>query len=252
MGVEPAGTTPPVLVADNTETKLNAAIEKKQQPCNLRHNRGDTGEVPFSPNTASGDRSMSIVDGMPSSLAELQERLEFAVPIVRKVIDAMDLPPEAKAIMEQVQKGRPLADIYGLTQEERDAMFVRGCQLLQAGEVEKARDWFIFLHQLDPLDERLIYAIATIHQTQGDFSYAAKLYVHFIAFDATNPEGHLRLAECFLSAREYDLAIEHFQIAKTMCDRGYGNAAAAELAVRMLAHANERRAAHGLARLAHH
>ena len=195
---------------------------------------------------------MSIVDGMPRSQAELRKLLELTAPVIQKVIDALDLPPEAKAVLEQVQKGHPLADIYGLTQQERDAMFVRGCQLLQAGEVEKARDWFIFLHQLDPLDERLIYAIATIFQTQGDFRRAAKLYVHFIAFDATNPEGHLRLAECFLSAREYDLAIEHFRIAKTMCDRGYGNAAAAELAIKMLAHANERRAAHGLARQAHH
>jgi tetratricopeptide (TPR) repeat protein len=195
---------------------------------------------------------MSIVDGMPRSRAELQKLLELTAPVVQKIIDALDLPPEAKAVMEQVQKGHPLADIYGLTQEERDAMFVRGCQLLQAGEVEKARDWFIFLHQLDPLDKRMIYAVATIFQTQGDFSRAAKLYVHFIAFDATNPEGHLRLAECFLSAREYDLAIEHFRIAKVMCERGYGNAAAAELAARMLAHANERRAAHGLARQAHH
>jgi tetratricopeptide (TPR) repeat protein len=193
---------------------------------------------------------MSIVDGMPRSLADLQRRLELTAPATQQLFDALDSLPEAKGILEQMGKGLPLADIYGLTQEERDAMFVRGCQLVQAGEIAKGRDWFVFLHQLDPLDARVIYAIAAIHQTQGDFSRAAKLYVHFIALDATNPQGHLRIAECFLSAREYDLAIEHFRIAKVMCDRGHGNAAAAELAARMLAHANERRAAHGLARQA--
>jgi tetratricopeptide (TPR) repeat protein len=195
---------------------------------------------------------MSILDGMPRSQAELQEFLELAIPLTQKLFDAMDLPPEAKSILDLMGKGLSLADIYGLTREERDAMFVRGCQFVQAGDIEKARDWFMFLHQLDPLDARVIYAIAAIYQTRGDVSRAAKLYVHFIALNATNPEGHLRLAECFLSAREYELAVEHFRIAGVLCERGYGNAAAAELAAKMLAHANERRAAQGLARQTRH
>jgi tetratricopeptide (TPR) repeat protein len=194
---------------------------------------------------------MSILDGMPRSQADLNKILGLAAPIARKVVDAMNLPPREQSILDLMREGLSLADIYGLTGEERDAMFVRGCRLLQAGDIEKARDWLIFLHRLEPLDARVIYAIATSYQMQGDFSRAAKLYIHFIVLNAANPEGHLRLAECFLSAREYDRAIEHFQVAKNQCDRGNGDAAAAELAARMLVHAKERRAAHGLALQTH-
>jgi tetratricopeptide (TPR) repeat protein len=202
----------------------------------------------FAEYSANETSPMSIIDGMPSSEAELQEMLGLAAPHVARVIDAAKLTPKAKSILDLMAQGLSLADICDITSEQRDAMFIKGCRLIQAGDIEKGRDWLTFLHQLEPMDARVVYAIALTYQTEGNFRAAAKCYVHFIARDATNPEGHLRIGECFLSAREYDRAIEHFQIAKDQCELGKGDAAAAAHAAKMLAHAHEKRAAHGLPR----
>jgi tetratricopeptide (TPR) repeat protein len=190
---------------------------------------------------------MSILDGMPSSQAEFHEILELAAPIAQRVIDAMNLSPKAQSIMKLMREGMSLADICGITKEERDALFMKGCNLLRAGNIQEGRDWLTFVHHLEPLDARVIYAIAASYQAEGNVAVAGKLYVHFIALNAANPEGHLRLGECFLSAREYDLAIEHFQIAKDLCERGHGDASAADLAVRLLVHACEKQADHDTA-----
>jgi tetratricopeptide (TPR) repeat protein len=193
-------------------------------------------------------RPMSIIDGMPRSQDELQKMLGLAAPMVEQMIDAADLSPKARSILDLMAQGLSLADICDITSEERDAMFIKGCRLIQAGDLERARDWLGFLHQLEPMDARVVYAIALTYQTEGNIRTAAQCYVHFIARDATNPEGHLRLGECFLSSREYDHAIEHFQIAKHQCELGKGDAAAATHAAKMLAHASEKRAGHGSTR----
>jgi tetratricopeptide (TPR) repeat protein len=202
----------------------------------------------FAKYSAKETSPMSLIDGMPRSQAELQNMLESAAPMFAQVLDAAGLSPKAKSILDLMAQGLSLADICDITSEERDAMFVRGCRLIQAGDIEKGRGWLTFLHQLEPMDARVIYAIALTYQTEGNIRAAAQCYVHFIARDATNPEGHLRLGECFLSAREYDHAIEHFQIAKHQCELGKGDAAAASHAAKMLVHAHEKRAAHGMTR----
>ncbi|PDT90845.1 hypothetical protein CO669_07670 [Bradyrhizobium sp. Y36] len=185
---------------------------------------------------------MSILDGLPKSEAEWRRLMDAAAPIAQRLIDELELSPKAQSILKLMSEGMALADICGLTQEERDAMFIRGCRMIQAGDVTKGRDWMLMLHQLEPLDARVIYAIALTYQGEGNIALAAKLYVHFIALDAANPEGHLRLGECLLSAREYDGAIAHFAVGERL-SRGT-NAAAAAHAVRMHAHALERRSAH--------
>ncbi len=117
----------------------------------------------------------------------------------------------------------------------RDPLFALACRHIQSGGIEKARDLLLNLYYLEPLDERVIYAIALTYQLKGDFARAAKLYVHFIALDGTNPEGFLRLANAS-SAREYDRAAECFQMAKDFCAKGMGNAAAAAHAEKIVTH----------------
>jgi tetratricopeptide (TPR) repeat protein len=191
---------------------------------------------------------MSILDGLPASLAETQKAFELAMPLVETMLDSMDITSSQRQIFELLKHGHSLADIHGLTQDDRDAMFVRGCQLVQSGEIEKGRDWLMFVHQLDPRDARVIYVIAVTYQTQGNFSLAARLYVCFIALDPAHPEGYLRLGECLLSAREYEAAVDCFRFAREQCARGKGNAAAAEHAAKMLAHAQEKHMANGAMR----
>jgi len=190
---------------------------------------------------------MSILDSLPSE-AEMRRAIEVMAPRIEQLFAGMDLSPKQRSIVELLKKGYSLADIHGFTQDERDAMFARGCQLVQAGEIDKGRDWLMFVNRLDPRDARVVYVIAVTYQTQGNFSLAAKLYVYFIALDASNPEGYLRLGECLLSAQEYAAAVDCFRFAKDQCARGKGNAAAAEHAERMLGHAREKHAANSAAR----
>jgi tetratricopeptide (TPR) repeat protein len=185
---------------------------------------------------------MAILDGLPNSEVEVQQALELVAPIFQQLADMMNLSPQQRAILDLVKQGHSLADIYGLTQEHRDAMFVKGCEFVQTGEIKKGRDWLTFLHVLDPRDARIVYLIAVTYQTEGNFTLAAKLYVFFLALDRTNLEGFLRLGECHLSAREYDTAATCFEFVKEQCKLGRGSTAAAEHAANLLAHTYEQRA----------
>jgi tetratricopeptide (TPR) repeat protein len=184
---------------------------------------------------------MSILDGLPHSAIEVQKALELVEPIVQQFINTLDLSPKQKEILALVKQGHSIADIYGLTQEHRDAMFAKGCQLVQAGEIKKGRDWLTYLHLLDPRDARIIYVIAVTYQSEGNFTLAAKLYILFLALDPTNVEGYLRLGECHLSARDYDTAIACFEFVKDQCALGKGDIPAANHAAVMLVHAHEKR-----------
>jgi len=184
---------------------------------------------------------MSILDGMPSSEAELKTAMAIADPAIERFLGELNLTPRQQSVIDLLKEGFSLADIYRISREERDALFLKGGRLIQVGHFQKARDCLTYLYQLEPLDARVIYAIAVTYQAEGDVSRAAKLYVQFLALDATNAEGYLRLGECLMAAGEYDDAADSFKIAKAECERGNGTRSAAALADKMLAELRVRR-----------
>lgn len=164
---------------------------------------------------------MSILDGLPSSPLEATGALALVAPMLEQVLNELALSPKEQSVLELLRKGLSLGDICGVTEQERDALFLQGYRLIQIGQIAKARDTFLTLFQLEPLDARVLYALASTFQLEGDVSKAAKLYIYFLALDATNPEGYLRLGECFLAAKEYDNAYNcfHFvQKSKAVCN----------------------------------
>ncbi|MNL48429.1 hypothetical protein D3C87_1712880 [compost metagenome] len=65
----------------------------------------------------------------------------------------------------------------------------------------------------------------------ADLERAAYFYLNFLALDATNPEGYLRLGECLMSAGELEEARASIQTALEFAREGKGrpgNAAQAE------------------------
>lgn len=172
---------------------------------------------------------MSILDGMPSSRFNLTEMMGIIGPIIEEQLNELELTPRQRSIVELQKKGLSLADILDITQEQRDVLFVKGCTLIQAGKIQQGRDDMILLLRLEPLEARAIYALGVTYQVEGNISLAAKHFVQFLALDATNAEGYLRLGECLMAAGEYDEAADCFDIAKKECDRGNGNAVAAAL-----------------------
>jgi len=185
----------------------------------------------------------SILDGLPSSEQEAREAWKFATPIIEAGLAGLTLSPKQQSMLDLVREGLSVADICDISKQERDAMLLQGYRFIKQGDLKKAEDWLMGLHQLDQLDERVIYALAVTMQAKGDFARAAKLYVTFLALDATNAEGYLRLGECFLSAKEYDNAQACFRVGQAECNRGNGTPQAAEHAKQMLAYVAERRSA---------
>jgi tetratricopeptide (TPR) repeat protein len=183
---------------------------------------------------------MSILDGMPKSPAEVTAVLELAVPLIDRCLGSIDLSPKSKEVVELLKQGLSIADIYGITKEERDALLHKGYQYIHAGKLEKARDWLLGVYQIETLDPRVHYALGVTFQLQGDVERAAKLFICSIALNADNPEGYLRLGECLLVAGEHTPAIECFKLAKKLSETSEVYAKAAAHASKMLEHANER------------
>lgn len=177
---------------------------------------------------------MSILDGMISSEAELQASFTMAGAAMQDFLAKADLNDKQRQVLALMQEGLSLADIFDITKDHRDAILAQGIRTLQLGEPAKARELLTGLYQIEPLDERVIYALAATYQVESDFSRAGKLYVQFIALDATNPEGFLRLGECFLAAQEDDEAVECFETAIDLVKKNSGDPEHAQHAAKML------------------
>jgi tetratricopeptide (TPR) repeat protein len=164
--------------------------------------------------------------------------VQASAPVFEKVIADLNLP-RVNDILELMREGLSLGDVLGIKKEHRDALLTQALGLIKVGEIDKARDALVMLYQLEPMDERSSYALASTYQLQGDFETAGKLYVLFIALDATNPEGHLRLAECFLGAKEFKNAIDTFEMARDLA-KDAGDTANVEYADKMISITRDR------------
>lgn len=177
---------------------------------------------------------MGLLDNLPKSGEDLIEQLKVSATMMDEIWNRRTHTPKEESIMQMMREGLSFADILNLTKEQRDAIFAHGAKYFQIGELDKATEWMMMLYTMEPLEERALYVLGMIQQTRGKLAEAVQLYVRFLALDATNPEGYLRLGECFLAAREFENAVASFESAKTLCGRGLGTSATLEHAVRML------------------
>lgn len=164
---------------------------------------------------------MSILEGPFSDRKNMQGAIEFAMRMTQSALPNLD--PDTRRIIELTADGSSLGDALGITKEQKAALLDLGCRLIQVGQLEKAADVLMRLNQLDPLEERAIYALGVVCQTRGELQKAAQMYLQFLALDATNPIGYLRLGECLLAAKEYAEAHAAFATAKDFAASGKGS-----------------------------
>ena len=176
---------------------------------------------------------MGILDGKTPTPEEAIEAIKIIGPHFDAWLNGPDISPRMKSIIELMGEGMSLAQILDISTPQLDALFIEGTRLIQAGETRKARDLLTGLYQLDPLTARTIYALALTVQLEGEHEKAGKLYIQFLALDATNVEGYLRLGECFLANGEVQHAIDSFGTAINLAKAGHGTAAHIEHAKRM-------------------
>jgi tetratricopeptide (TPR) repeat protein len=163
---------------------------------------------------------MSILDGMIQSEVDPKALIGILGPIAEQLFEKIGA---GSPYGELIREGHSPADILGLTQSHRDAFVIHGYRAMQAGNIEKARDFFMLLQFIEPLDNRAAYGLGVTYQAEGKVDIAAKLFVQYLALDATCAKGYLRLGECFLTAKELDKAASCFRIAQAEAERGNGD-----------------------------
>jgi len=166
---------------------------------------------------------MSILDGMAKS----KEEMESSVEIFQETLKAIELSPEVDPVLKKLlgglQSGNTVAEMAGITREEMEALFNHGCECMLSSQLEEATAIMTKLCLIDSIDPRYYYVLGGIHQLQGKYEIAGKLYVYALAFDATNPDTYLRLGECFLAAGEYQNALASFEGARIFALEGKGS-----------------------------
>jgi tetratricopeptide (TPR) repeat protein len=184
---------------------------------------------------------MSILDGAYKSKEEFLDGLTVASAIFGEFVKQNDL--EDDEFLNLLQEGLSPSEIFDIPKRHLEALYSYAIQFMANGELQKARDLFTALCQWDYMDERYIYGLATTYQVAGEVKQAAQLYLQFLALDATNAEGYLRLGECLLMASELDEALSAFETAQGEAERGNGNQEAFDYAGRMIADVSARIAA---------
>ena len=187
---------------------------------------------------------MSILDGVPDASA-IQAVLANVGPMIEALKDNAAVTPAQRRVIELMGEGMKPADILGLEREHMDALAHQGFALMQAGDRDQARELLTVLSMLDPMHKPTVYIAGLLAQQTGDLPGAGRAYLSFIALDATEPDGYLRLGECLLASGELAQAEECFDIAGKLVRSGHGKPDRADYADQMHAVVKDRIAAAG-------
>jgi tetratricopeptide (TPR) repeat protein len=164
---------------------------------------------------------MSILDSHPFLKIDMDAATRSLPEILDAVMESLEI--EDTPYIQAVRSGATPAAALGLEQRHIEALYQQGYDLLAVGELAKARAVLTTLLQLDPSEERAVYALAATYQLEGRFDVAAQIYTTFITMDATNPDGFLRLGECLEAIGEIENAAGCYEIALGEAERGHGS-----------------------------
>ena len=164
---------------------------------------------------------MSILESHPLLKIDMESAAESVPMFLDAIMESLDL--EDTPYYKAVRSGATPAAALGLEKRHIEALYQQGYDLLAVGDIEKSRAVLTTLLQLDPSEERAVYALAATYQMEGRFDAAAQIYMTFITMDATNPDGFLRLGECLEALGEMENAIGCYEIAVGEAERGHGS-----------------------------
>lgn len=166
---------------------------------------------------------MSILDGFST----VSPKPEILAETIRRGIDAArrTMSPDAGELLALMAEGLTLAEITGIGEPHREALFQLGCRLMICDAPDQAEAIFLMLTLLDPLEARAHYGAGMAMQARGNLQGAAQCFLQFLTLDATNPDGYLRLGECLMEAGEIGNARDAFLCARTLAENGHGKKA---------------------------
>jgi tetratricopeptide (TPR) repeat protein len=95
-----------------------------------------------------------------------------------------------------------IADVCGITQEELEAMYLKGYLEYQAGQHKQAAQSFAYCIYLKPDDARATQAFATTMQALKDYEKALFYYARLIVLDAGTPAIGFNIIDCCLALKQ--------------------------------------------------
>jgi Flp pilus assembly protein TadD len=134
-----------------------------------------------------------------------------------------DIKADENPVVRNMMEGLTLAQSMGLTRDDLEVLYAASFRQLTAGNFAGAVDAFGYLVMIDPLHAPNHYCLGVAWQGMGRIAEAEREFVNFLALDATNPDGYLRLGECYLHRGASDLAQEAFELAEAECRNGHGD-----------------------------
>lgn len=159
---------------------------------------------------------MSILDQAITDMKAAQDGAGFAERMIGQMLPELDAG--VREMIEGCREGQAPGEVLGFTRDQKEALLDLGCRLTQLERLDDAAAVLLRLVQLDPLEERALYALGVVCQLRAEPAKAVRLYLQFLALDATNPLGYLRLGECLLAAGEYPQARDAFLTAQAMAE----------------------------------
>lgn len=127
-------------------------------------------------------------------------------------------------VVQGLMAGSTPAQTLGLTRADLDALYAAGFAAMVAGDLQRAEDIYTHLILFDPLEAKHRYCMGVIAQAKGDHTAALDHLTNFLALDATNADGYLRLGETMLALGRRRDARESFEIALAEALKGNGDA----------------------------
>lgn len=120
----------------------------------------------------------------------------------------------AVSILEHLNNGATLADVIGITPEQREAIYTLGHYQYTQGKYIDAMKFFRFLLFHDQFDLRAIFGIGCCLQMQGDFSQAQLFLGMAVMMEPSNPASGVQFAECLLMDKKKKEAVDILQKTK--------------------------------------
>lgn len=116
------------------------------------------------------------------------------------------------AISDFMLAGGQLYQLYGITDEELEALYAKGYQEYNAQKLEQAAQNFAYLVHLKPNEKRYLFALGAVFQSMKNYKQAVYYYSMAANQDISDPMISLHLVECLVGMSMNQEALELLDI----------------------------------------
>jgi type III secretion system low calcium response chaperone LcrH/SycD len=115
-------------------------------------------------------------------------------------------------MQEFLMSGGTMHELYGITEEELEALYTKGFQEYNAQQYEKAMETFAYLIYLKPDEKRYLFAFGAVLQVIKDYKKAIYYYSMAADQDILDPTITLHIVECLVALDMHSDALDALAI----------------------------------------